>query len=142
MNTSDPQYIREQMARIRHNLDEEVDSVVERAKELTDWRNFVRRHPLISVSAAAALGFVAVPRRLNVMSPDARTLERLAKQDRLVVKPKSEIRKQSGLLAPVMGLVATAILRNGMTMAGQHLGNFLAQQQSPQTEAQRPTGKK
>ena len=117
--------LRAQMANIRRDLSEDVEAVVENAKELTEWRNFVKRHPVLSVSAAAAIGFLLVPKRLNVMSPDARDLERLAKRNRLVVKPKAEVKRQAGMVRPVVNVVAGAVLRSCATMAGQHLGKLL-----------------
>ena len=67
-----------------------------------------------------------MPQRLNVMSPDPRTLEKLAKRNRLVVKPKSEVRRQAGLVSPMVNLVAGAVLRTGLSMAGQHIGRIVA----------------
>ena len=127
--TQDANAIRKQMARIRRELDEDVESVVEGAKELADWRNFVRRHPLISVTAAAAVGFLVVPSRLQIMTPDAAELQKLAKTNRLVVKPRADVRRQAsgGLLNPVVGMIASAVLRKGLTMAGEHFAKTVGQ---------------
>lgn len=126
MGDQDAEDIRRQMARIRRELDEDVESVVEQARELADWRNFVKRHPLLTVAGAVAIGFLVVPNRLNVMSPDSRTLEKLAKRNRLVVKPKAEVRRQSGIVAPLFTFVATALLRSGVAMAGERLGAMIS----------------
>ena len=125
-DNADSQDIQQQMARIRRELDEDVDKVVEQTKELVDWRNFVGSHPWLTIGAAAALGYVIVPSRLNVISPDAATLATLAKQNKLVVKPKSDVRKQAGIVAPVVSFAAAAALRSLVAMAGQQVGKFLA----------------
>jgi hypothetical protein len=53
--------IRERMALIRQRIDEQSDEVVAQVSELSDWRSYVRRHPWVSVGAAAVLGYVLVP---------------------------------------------------------------------------------
>ena len=53
--------IRERMAIIRLRIDEQSDEVVAQVNALSDWRSYVRRHPWVSVGAAAVLGYVLVP---------------------------------------------------------------------------------
>ena len=55
--------IRERMALIRQRIDEQSVEVVAQVSELSDWRSYVRRYPWISVGAAAALGYVLVPKK-------------------------------------------------------------------------------
>jgi len=55
--------IRERMAIIRLQIDERRDEMVGQVTALSDWRSYVRRHPWVSVTAAAALGYVLVPSR-------------------------------------------------------------------------------
>jgi hypothetical protein len=118
--------IREHMALIRSELHADVGAVVENARELTNWRGFVKRHPILSVSAAAALGFLVVPRRLDVMSPSAEALEKLAKKNRLVVKAKPDVRRQAGLVSPLLNLVGGAVMRSAFAIAGQHISRAVA----------------
>ena len=82
--------IRREMAAIRSDLHEDVHDLVETARQMSDWRYYVRRFPWMSVAAAAAVGFLVVPSRLEVTSPDPDSLAELARQKRLVVKPKAE----------------------------------------------------
>lgn len=126
MSQHESNQIREQMARIRRDLNEDVEAVVENAKELTDWRGFVRRHPILSVGAAAVVGFVVVPNRLNVISPSADTLEKLAKKNRLVVKAKPDVKRQAGMVSPLLNLIGGAMMRTAFTMAGQHISKAVA----------------
>ena len=58
-----PDEIRDRMAMIRHRIDEQSDEVLAQVNELSDWRSYVRRHPWVSVGAAAVLGYVLVPSR-------------------------------------------------------------------------------
>ena len=127
-NTDGPADIQQQMARIRRELHDDVEEVVEQAKELADWRNFVKSHPWLMVGAAAAVGFMVVPRRLNVISPDAATLAKLAKQNKLVVKAKPDMQKQGGIAAPLISFASAAILRSVVAMAGQQASKVWAAQ--------------
>ena len=126
MSNSDSDAICRQMASIRRELDEDVGAVVEQAKELTDWRNFVRRHPFLSVTAAVAIGYLVVPERLNVISPSAEALEELAKRNRLVVKPKADVRRQASMASPLINLAVGAVLRSALNMAGQQVGKAMS----------------
>ena len=112
MSDFDSDMIRQQMASIRRELDADVDAVVGQVRELTDWRNFVKRYPFLSITAAMAIGYMLVPQRLNVMSPSPETMEELAKKNRLVVTPKVDIRRQASVASPVLNLVVGAILRS------------------------------
>jgi hypothetical protein len=53
--------IRDRMAMIRLQIDERSDEVVAQVNALSDWRSYVRRHPWVSVGAAAVVGYVLVP---------------------------------------------------------------------------------
>jgi ElaB/YqjD/DUF883 family membrane-anchored ribosome-binding protein len=53
----------ERMAMIRLQIDERSNEVVAQVHALSDWRSYVRRHPWVSVTAVAVLGYVLVPSR-------------------------------------------------------------------------------
>ncbi len=55
--------IRQEMARIRHDLHEDVAGVVEGANDAMDWRSYPRNHPWISAGVAALVGYLLVPKR-------------------------------------------------------------------------------
>lgn len=55
--------IRKEMARIRHDLNEDVTGVVGGASEVLDWRSFWRSHPWIMSGVAIAVGYYLVPKR-------------------------------------------------------------------------------
>lgn len=66
--------IRRQMAEIRRGLPDDVESVVQRARTLADWRYYIRNYPWLCMAAAAAAGYLVVPRRRNSGRPDPKTL--------------------------------------------------------------------
>lgn len=132
--------IQKQMSRIRFDLDENVEKVVEQTKEMVDWRSFARRHPWLTAGAAATLGYLMIPQRLRIISPDADTLAKLAKQNKLVVKPKPDVRKQAGVVAPVVNFVAAAAMRSLVHAAGQHFGRLSSTNESDLESSQNTTG--
>lgn len=62
-NLSEIAEIQRQMARIRHEMHQEVQGAVKSARLLTEWRNLVAGHPWICVSLATVAGYMMVPRR-------------------------------------------------------------------------------
>ena len=57
------QAVVERMAALRRELADDVEHVAESAKAMTDWTFYVRRFPWLAVGAAAAVGFLLVPRK-------------------------------------------------------------------------------
>jgi len=55
--------IRQEMAKIRHDLHEDVTGVVGGANEAMDWRSHLRSHPWLTGGAAFLLGYYLVPKR-------------------------------------------------------------------------------
>jgi hypothetical protein len=127
-DSSEAERIRREMEYLRGELNDEYGAIVRGARVLADWHYYVRTFPWATVGAAAALGFLAVPRRLEVMSPDAATLAKLAKSNRLVVKPKPEAHAQSGIVGSLLTLAANAALRAAIAYAGQKTGKVFGHQ--------------
>ena len=68
--------IRWQMAQIRHDLHQDVASVVsgvsgvvDEVSEVMDWRSVFRNHPYIATGVAFAAGYLIVPRRAKHTVP-------------------------------------------------------------------------
>lgn len=142
MSRYESERIRDRMAQIRLELDQDVGAVVENAKELTDWRAFVKRHPWFTTCAAAALGYLVVPKRLEVVSPDTATLEALAKKNRLVVKPRADVRRQAGMVHPLVNLIGGALMRSAFSIAGQQLGKIVDSSSAADSSSETATAAK
>lgn len=121
----DPKLIQRRMARIRRELDEEVETAVQQAKDLTDWKNSIRAYPWLAVGAAAALGYLAVPNRAFVMSPDVQTPEKLSRKQKLVVEPKAELQKKSSISSAILTVMASVAVKSFVAMATQHVNRIL-----------------
>jgi hypothetical protein len=127
MNNDDTDWLREQMARVRNHLADDVVEVVEQAKELTDWRSYVRRHPWMCVGAAAAIGFMMVPVRRraavastrNLAEPNGYQATGAMSDDR----PAST--RSASTMQPLINLAAGLAVRRLVSIAGNQLQNML-----------------
>lgn len=117
-----PEDIQRRMAEVRERLHQHVEGIVEDARELVDWRHYVREYPWICLGAAAALGLLVVPRRLEIIQPDPETLAQLARDQRLVVEPKAQAKnEQRGMVGALLASLGGMLVRTGVQYAGQQL---------------------
>ena len=63
-NSPETQAIRQRMEEVRCDLDEDVQEIVEGARDMGEWRSYVRTYPWVCLGAALAVGYLIVPRRL------------------------------------------------------------------------------
>jgi hypothetical protein len=112
------------MARIRCELDENVEEVVESAKAMTDWRYYVKAYPWASVALAFVAGYFVVPRRVEIVRPDANEIAKLAKKNRLVVQDKSNAYQKAdhGMGGAIMSFVGNMVTRALLAYVGQQIG--------------------
>ena len=96
--------IRQRMEEVRCDLDQDVQGIVEGARDMRDWRSYVRTYPWVCVGAALAVGYLLVPRRHVAMQPNAETIAELVEQSRLAATPLvTPLGKARGLLLEVCG---------------------------------------
>jgi hypothetical protein len=112
--------IRREMQNVRQEMGHDVHAVVERAKELSDWRYYVRRHPWICASSALALGFLAMPGRgTRTLAPDVqRLISQLNKHGLTVAATKAA---PSGLLGQALAVAGPIVLRNAASLLTRRL---------------------
>ena len=66
---NDAEKIRQRMQMIRSEIGGDVEQIVEEAKTLVDWREYVKRAPLATTGLAFALGFLLVPWKSRSVTP-------------------------------------------------------------------------
>jgi len=121
--------IQRRMAQVRHDLHQEVRGAVKDAQSLTDWRSQVRNHPWLVLGAAAAAGYLIVPKRRSesptivaVSSPPPVTLETAS------VPPAGSPRgSRWGMIGTAIGLLAPVAVRAAQNYAAYHLEQWLAE---------------
>lgn len=134
------QQIRKTMAVIRRELDDDLDHVEQSARTLMDWRYYIKNYPWACVGVAAAIGYFVIPRRLEINSPDPKTLEKLARDRHLVVEQKPEAEAKGGLLGGAFSFISGLILKTAMAQVGAQLASLMQGPDQPANGkgAQRP----
>lgn len=120
--SSSAEPIRSRMESLRGQLVQDVDDVVESAKSMIDWRVYVRKYPWACLGAAAAVGYLLVPKRVEVIRPDADTLLELAQRKQLVALANPSGSPPRGMAGTLFQLVAKAAVRTALSHLGQQRG--------------------
>lgn len=133
----DAETIRLEMANVRETLDDSVSEIVTNARNLADWRYYVKAAPWGAIGAAVAAGYFIVPRRIQIVQPDADEIAKLAKRHQIVVEHKARAEaKQGGPAQLVMTMLANAMLRAATAYVSQQAGKVFGEQTAtkPQDE--------
>ena len=128
----DTKAIRQRMEEMRCDLDEDVQGIVEGARDMRDWRSYVKTYPWVCVGAAMAVGYLLVPRRPASMQPDVEALAELVKQNCLAATPfVTPAGKARGLLLRCAG---NLVMQGVSAYVGQQTRKLLPPQgcSSPQ----------
>ena len=108
--------IRQRMEEVRCDLDEDVQEIVEGARDMGDWRSYVRSYPWVCLGAAAVAGYLIVPRR------PWETLARLANQGRLLAL--SQFPRQGSTSGMLLSMVSNLVMRRVSSYALQQVGRL------------------
>ncbi|MCA9114260.1 MAG: hypothetical protein KDA79_04190 [Planctomycetaceae bacterium] len=131
--------IQKDMSRVRERLNDDVDEVVAGARQLADWRYYVKNYPWGVLAGAVAVGYFAVPQQTRLISPNADELEKLASRNKLVVKQKPEAGTRSSLAQTALTLAGNMVFRAAIAWAGQQAGKVMghkAAEEEPSTGSQ------
>jgi hypothetical protein len=113
------------MAALRESLGHDWERTVTNLRTMTDWRQLVRHYPWACLGAAAALGFVIVPSKANiVVQADSQTLSQLSRQGGAVrVNAAVPAQGAIGSLATIAGQM---LFRAATGYVGQRLSAALS----------------
>ena len=133
-NSLESNAIRQRMEEVRCDLDEDVQEIVEGARDMREWRTYVKSYPWVCLGAAVAVGYLLVPRRPLGIRLDAPTLAELAKQSRSLAEARTP--PKGGVGGTLLKFVGSQLVRGVASYVGQQAGKHFAQQA---TESQRAT---
>jgi hypothetical protein len=108
--------IQQRMQQVRHDLGDEVGELVESAKDMTDWRKYVRANPWVCLAAAAAVGYVVVPKRSPRLRLNSTDIKELARHTTLL---GAKTPQKSGWRKAIVSMVASAALRSATSYLKQ-----------------------
>ena len=115
--------VRERMQQIRCEIDGDMEDMSASAHTMVDWKHYVKTYPWVCLGAAAALGFLIVPKRSRAICPDLATLTELARTGHPVVKPAPAATR--GMIDALVATVASIAVRKATAYLGQSAGRLL-----------------
>jgi len=130
--------LRHRMQETRNQLYRDVGGLVRDARGAVNWRRYVARYPLWAVGAAAALGYLVVPKRRKSVELNAETLAELARDKRLVIRIEGQGEKSAGMAD---SLIATALAFASRAAAGwfrKQVTNYMSQAPRSYRDERRP----
>ena len=111
------------MQQIRCEMDQDLEEMVESARDMIDWKHYVKTYPWVCLGTAAALGFLIVPKRSTAIHPDLATLTELAKTGHMVAEPVPAATR--GLVDARSATIASIAVRKGIELLGQSAARLL-----------------
>jgi hypothetical protein len=121
--TKDVDEIRRKMADLRMDMHREMTGVRAGTEAATSWQYYVKHYPWATLAAAAALGYLAVPRKhrdLKVVVPQVEAGE-----------TKAEKRTRKGLFALALGFLGPIAVRAAQGYAVNYLDAMMARNSMP-----------
>ena len=111
------------MQQLRCKIDGEMEDMSASARTMVDWRRYVKTYPWVCLGAAAALGYLIVPKRSRATNAGLATRTEPAKAGHLVVQPAPAAVRGwvDGLVAIVIGVA----VREAIAYLGQSAGRLL-----------------
>ena len=115
--------VRARMRQLRCEIDGDMDDMAESARNMVDWKQYVKTYPWVCLGAAVALGFLIVPKRSRVIRPDLAALTELARSGHLVVTPAPAA--AHGLIGGLLATVASIAIREATAYLGRNAERLL-----------------
>jgi ElaB/YqjD/DUF883 family membrane-anchored ribosome-binding protein len=113
------------MEAVRGRLDEDAQAAKQTVHDLTDWRQVVRKHPLLAVGLAGVAGFLLVPKKQSKHIVSKADLEQLARDNKIVIS--SESAASPNIVSTVAAIAGAALTRAASNFVAAKLSelNFL-----------------
>lgn len=119
-------FLQSQMHGVRSRIEADVDQFRESTRKLTDWKSYIRAFPLTVSALGLAAGYMLVPHRKHIVSPDADTIARLAKRNKLVVQSNPKPEDRASLGGILFGLASSMLMRGVTTYVAGQVGRITA----------------
>lgn len=135
--------IERQMKQVRRDLDNQVDELVDNARQITeqitDWRSYVAAHPWISLGVAVAAGYLVIPTRVSVDRPVSETLADLARTGSIKLgPPDSNLSVWDRAVDLGLGMASSAALQIGMNLLNRGMSQLLSASQEVNSPSKAP----
>jgi hypothetical protein len=119
--------ISRRMEQIRRSLDEDVQDIVEVARDMAKWRYYVRAYPWFFLGAAFAGGYILVPRKAARRRPVVVDDSKLVITDRADGTPKLPSNSgMRGVRGALLTFVSSLVMRSVLSHATRQIDKLLA----------------
>ena len=115
--------VRERMQQLRCEIDGDMEDVSANARNMVDWKHYVKTHPWVCLGAAVAVGFLIVPKRSSAINAELATPTELAGTGHPIVKPASAAAR--GLVDALVATVVSIAVREAIAYLSQSAGKVL-----------------
>jgi hypothetical protein len=132
--------IRRRMAELRRELSCDIQEVGKSARVMTDWTFYVRRFPWATAAVAAAVGYMLVPKKKEIIKPDPDMLAELVRKKQIHVETAPRQKEKEGLLKPLVMMALTWAVRTGAGYMGQRLSDAALHRQQEAQPAHHDPG--
>ncbi len=122
--------VKARMQGIRCEIDQDLKDVSASARSMVDWKHYVKTYPWVCLGAAAALGFVIVPKR-SAINAEVATLAEPPKTAQPVVDSAPAATR--GLAATLVVAVVSIAVREAIAYFGPIAGRLLGITKDPET---------
>lgn len=123
-DSPETQAILRRMEEVRCDLDEAAQEIAESARDLGEWRHYVKNYPWISVGIACTIGYVTVPRRRVSFREVNRSLDELVDHSRL--QTKTNPRSTGSIHSSVLKLAGNLLWRSALSFATRKSVQYFA----------------
>jgi len=123
--------VRARMRGIRCDIDQGLEDVSASARNMVDWKHYVKTYPWACLGTAAALGFLIVPKRSATFSADLDNPAELVEAGHLVVHSRPAAGR--GWVDSLVATVVSVALREGTAYVGRTAGRLLEMTNPPGT---------
>jgi hypothetical protein len=115
--------VRARMQGIRCDIDQDLEDVSQSARSMVDWKHYVKAYPWVCLGAAAALGFLIVPKRSAAAGADLPARTEPANAGHPVVPSVPTAAR--GVFDALVGAVAGIAVREAIAYLGQNAERIL-----------------
>ena len=110
------------MAEVRADLDDGAQEIAESARDLGEWRHYVKTYPWLSMGIACVIGYVIVPRRRARPQNAQQLIAEWIEQSRGLANPPST----RGVLGAVRALAGNLLWRSVISFVARRATQAVA----------------
>ena len=121
--------VRARMQQLRCEIDGDMEDMAASARNVVDWKHYVKTYPWVCLGTAAALGFLIVPKRSTLIHPDLAALTERTKSGHLVAEPVPSATR--GLVDTLLATVASIAISKAIGLLGQSVAKLLGKVDDP-----------